>query len=359
MNLRTFNLSSIILLFFILTQIITIDAQYRDICVVTTVIPKTITLATCSSRMHTQTYKAPQRDFKKHCRTTKTVTCKPTVTHCATGCEVAGGPGWKNMVHSSGGLVITNDTTPQACCKSCMADPNCVQWEIFKGVCEHNIIYFNHFNYLIIVGDTCVEPLSNFNNSGIIRQLVCFYLRKTSTEAILGIGISIGNNRSAENGELIISEFDLFSYEAYRDHYLRSGIWGDSIKYFLPLALSAVHFEKVLPIIKSSLMRIRDYTEWNSELVLKTIPGLMSSMVVNLMKACDDNRHQSSSSVVRKVSEKALQGYCLLLHLLIMLSKKYPEVITEAEKKVENFIENEQPRRFRHTVAIICNATRF
>ncbi|CAG8454758.1 97_t:CDS:2, partial [Diversispora eburnea] len=197
--------------------------------------------------------------------------------------------------------------------------------------CWLNIIEFLNERDILVLSTAYprINALIHHYNILLRRQLICFYLRKTFTEAILGIGVKVGSNQSVEKRELIISEFDLFSYEAYRDHRLRSGIWGDSFTHFLPLVLSAVHFEKALPIIKTSLMNIRDYTEWKSELVLKTIPGLMSSMVVNLMKACDNNRQQSSAVI--KASEKALQGYCLLLHLLTMLSNQ-----------------TDQRRRFRH-----------
>ncbi|RIB20027.1 hypothetical protein C2G38_1227162 [Gigaspora rosea] len=51
--------------------------------------------------------------------------------------------------------------------------------------------------------------------------------------------------------------------------------------------------------------------------------------------------------LVLKASEKALQGYCLLFHLLIMLSEKYPEIIKEAENKVPKFM-NPKEKYERH-----------
>ncbi|CAG8582501.1 46024_t:CDS:2 [Gigaspora margarita] len=48
------------------------------------------------------------------------------------------------------------------------------------------------------------------------RQLLCYYLRKTFNEAILGIGLS--------KCKLTIEAFDLFSYEVFNEHNLRDGI---------------------------------------------------------------------------------------------------------------------------------------
>lgn len=154
-----FFISSIILLFFILTQFITIDAHYKNVCVVTKVIPTTITVANCSSTP-TKTYKPLEHscEKKKHYKTTKTVTCTPTVTHCATCCEIPGAPGWDNIIRPGGGSLSTSDQTAQACCRSCMDNPNCAQWAFIGSACIQN------------VGQTCVGSRINFtSDSGIIR----------------------------------------------------------------------------------------------------------------------------------------------------------------------------------------------
>ncbi|CAG8464857.1 4861_t:CDS:1 [Acaulospora colombiana] len=193
-----------------------------------------------------------------------------------------------------------------------------------------------------------IHTLVHFFNILLRRQLVCFYLRKTFTESILGIGIRVGNNRDVEKRELIINEFDLFSYESFNSHHLRNGIWGDSFTHFLPVALNLSHFNRALPIIQRTLVELRSFGAWNPKVILKTIPGLMNTAVVSLMKTCDDSGERSSYAL--RASEKALQGYCLLLHLLTMLSEKYPEVIEEAENKVEGFIKNQNNRSRNKTV---------
>ncbi|CAG8537984.1 5311_t:CDS:2, partial [Scutellospora calospora] len=189
-----------------------------------------------------------------------------------------------------------------------------------------------------------ISTLVSYFNIMLRRQLVCYYLRKNFTESVLGIGVRAGYG-SVEKRELIIEEFDLFSYEAFKDHNLRVGIWGNKFTHFLPIALNQHHFDRSLPILKLSLMQLRDYSNWDPSIIFKTIPGIMSTIVVNLMKACDDSGAQSVSNrnlVVLKASEKALQGYCLLLHLLTMLAEKYPEITKEAENKITRFINSEK-----------------
>ncbi|CAG8478021.1 12738_t:CDS:1 [Acaulospora morrowiae] len=150
---------SIITLLFILAQIFAIDARHRHVCTVTTAIPKTVTLTTCNKTTPTQTYEVPEYPhFKKYCKTTTTVTISPTVTHCATCCEISGGPGWENTILIGKNTVTyTDDTTPQDCCKSCMADSKCAQWAFVFSECQHN------------VGTTCQGRRVAHENSGIMR----------------------------------------------------------------------------------------------------------------------------------------------------------------------------------------------
>ena len=56
-------------------------------------------------------------------------------------CAVSGGPGWGNEIHVGGNGASTADTTPQACCQSCVDNPDCTQWVFFSdfGLCSHNV----------------------------------------------------------------------------------------------------------------------------------------------------------------------------------------------------------------------------
>lgn len=193
-----------------------------------------------------------------------------------------------------------------------------------------------------------IRTLVQFYNILTRRQLVCFFLRKTFRECLLGVGVNVIGR--TDKKKITISEFDLFSYEAFKDHGLREGIWGGTFTNFLPLVLNKLHFTRALPIIKSSLMTLRGEIgkPWNSSAILKTIPSLMNTTVVALMKACDESG-QSSRSKVLKASEKALQGYCLLLHLLLKLSKQFPEIITEAENKVKAFTQPNGRNRHKYS----------
>ncbi|KAF0481163.1 hypothetical protein F8M41_023609 [Gigaspora margarita] len=106
------------------------------------------------------------------CKKTITVTFTPTTTLCSTPtptptcCQSSGGPGWQNEFHhisSANIFIINNITSPQDCCKSCLDDPECLQWAL-PGQC---------LNYKNQPGLTDICTTTTVNNtgfgSGIIR----------------------------------------------------------------------------------------------------------------------------------------------------------------------------------------------
>ncbi|CAG8687347.1 12430_t:CDS:1, partial [Racocetra fulgida] len=47
-------------------------------------------------------------------------------------------PGWNDKNHLPGAVasITTNSTTPQDCCKACIADTNCFQWAFHELHCH-------------------------------------------------------------------------------------------------------------------------------------------------------------------------------------------------------------------------------
>lgn len=74
-------------------------------------------------------------------------------------CEVSGGAGWTNQVHTGGGVAFSTPASAQACCLSCVANPDCTQWIFSNGVCQQNVP----------AGNECGGPLESVIDSGRIR----------------------------------------------------------------------------------------------------------------------------------------------------------------------------------------------
>ncbi|CAG8570642.1 20165_t:CDS:2, partial [Racocetra persica] len=64
---------------------------------------------------------------------------KPHHSKCPECCEAPGSAGWTNLVRPGGSVQITNDTSAQSCCESCVADLRCAQWAFLATICQHNV----------------------------------------------------------------------------------------------------------------------------------------------------------------------------------------------------------------------------
>ncbi|KAJ3186029.1 hypothetical protein HDU85_000943 [Gaertneriomyces sp. JEL0708] len=179
----------------------------------------------------------------------------------------------------------------------------------------------------------------------LIREsLRCFFYRKSFTEDILGVGVN--RSQEASSGKYTISStFDLLSLEAYEKRNISEGPWGDPFNAWLPLALNEPHFKKGLPYIEDALMWLAGRREkasrakFNPAVVIQVIGKMMNQMVVNLMKDVGGEMEgqKGMQKQILHASEKALTGYCSLLHLLLRMSKDYPEIMERAHEVVSNF----------------------
>lgn len=176
------------------------------------------------------------------------------------------------------------------------------------------------------------------------RSLVCFYLRKPFTEAVLGIGLKfIANGHKIE---IKPCEFELFSYEAFDRCELRKGVWNEDFTHFLPVALSTDHFERALPTIRSSLVRfVGNRNVFTPDVILQALPKMCNQMVLNLMEACSTSSTTATSGNTRlRASEKALTGYYLLLHLTQVLIGAHPALQSQLTQRVDDFVTSPNSR---------------
>lgn len=169
-------------------------------------------------------------------------------------------------------------------------------------------------------------------------QLCCFYTKSRAEKDVLGFGITVSYHDDGNIKE-VGTELDVISQEAYFDHGIRRGTWGDDFEYFLPMVLDGGHARRSLPILKSALASIAhrkpceraDFRPW---MALAVIPQVMNSFVVSLMREED----YLDGSVPRHASERALLGYCSFHHMLLALRASYPEIQEVASARLRCFI---------------------
>ena len=199
------------------------------------------------------------------------------------------------------------------------------------------------------------------------RELHCFYLRTSISECVMGVGVNLDSN-----SRVFSSDFDWLSQEAFDIFGVRRSVEKHLFNYFLPLAFNKSHFEKAEPLIWARLQLMATGL-WNAEVASAKNPNrpnrelkapsqrfdsvsvifkMMNSIVVALMKSCDDqsgsgrNIHSAGPGRQRLLhaSEKAIVSYCHLFHLVACLARKQPSVLREAYKRLGNFISRPEAR---------------
>ncbi|TVY85727.1 Ubiquitin-conjugating enzyme E2, partial [Lachnellula willkommii] len=164
------------------------------------------------------------------------------------------------------------------------------------------------------------------------RELQCFVLKKdyTAKDIKLGVGVSV-----TERGRygFFESEFDLLSHEGYKDHRIRTSVQGVPFQRWLPLPLSYGHWRKVQGDVSRSLDTLAGQAKLGSYTPLvQVIYHFMNDVVVKLNQQASDfppefnPRHQARSTLTH-ASEKAIESYFHLFHLLLCLATSEPGII--------------------------------
>jgi len=203
------------------------------------------------------------------------------------------------------------------------------------------------------------------------REMICFHSKISFKEDILGIGISATYHG---NGVLKSTKLtlDVLSLTAFKQG-VRRGVWKEEIHDFLPLVIDPEHGARALPHIEAVIMRLcgnpptqfengpkiwsnlpyRPPTSTSIEsslsakastealpfkpaAALKVICVTMNSLVVSIMdQLTDDNAVPPLHA-----SEKALQGYAYMHHILLFLASKHPSVAALADARVNKFLQD-------------------
>ncbi|KAJ2970040.1 hypothetical protein NUW58_g9816 [Xylaria curta] len=170
---------------------------------------------------------------------------------------------------------------------------------------------------------------------GVIRQreLQCFCLKTSYRSAKLGVGVTVNRGQ-------ISSEFDLLSKEAFSDLYVRYSIQGLLFNYWLPLPISRHHWNRVRTETHRSLSEIvpklKALSSGTSDAhVLFTF---MNDIVVRLNQVTEKSSDgDSTKSTLRHASEKAIESYFHLFHLLVCLATEDPSIVSQANKLLRDF----------------------
>jgi len=149
------------------------------------------------------------------------------------------------------------------------------------------------------------------------RELQCFVVKKGHGQVDLGIGVDV-DIRGRQG--TIQSEFDLISRQAVHELAVRKSIHGIPFWMWLPLPIAHAHWRRVQQRVPACLLKIALEARFpDPGLVLY---GFMNDIVIRLNEDIDDRieSYHSSKSTLVHASEKAIESYFHLSHLLLCLA---------------------------------------
>jgi ubiquitin-protein ligase len=184
-----------------------------------------------------------------------------------------------------------------------------------------------------------------------IREMQCFTLKTGFQHCRLGVGVDI----SLARGRKVQSEFDYISIEAVEKLKVRTSVQGLPFSNWLPLPFSEAHWNRVKDLAGTSLEAIGQAAAISGP-VENVLYAFMNDITVKLCEATSGGSHASKKSYSRyssrtdakstltHASEKAVESYYQLYHLLVTLATDNPDIAAEAGRRIKAFVEGDQSK---------------
>lgn len=190
------------------------------------------------------------------------------------------------------------------------------------------------------------------------RELQCFTLKANYREANLGVGIALV---PAGLIPRIDSEFDLVSFEAYKELEVRRSVHGIPFHHWLPLPLSHRHWYRVEPAASAALQHIainmKKMGGGAGQSDIGVLFTFMNDVVVRLNLDLEGRggpprsrheRERESKSTLRYASEKAIESYFHLFHLLVCLAtaRSGRSIVEKANSMIQSFLKGNRGKEY-------------
>ncbi|KAI0850697.1 hypothetical protein F5Y00DRAFT_268124 [Daldinia vernicosa] len=208
--------------------------------------------------------------------------------------------------------------------------------EVILLILEH--LDFEHLTSFAAAWPRVSDIIKNFD---VVRQreLQCFCLKENYQSVSLGVGVSIDRGQ-------IASEFDLISREAYRSWNIRESVNNIHFDHWLALPISPGHWKRVKGYVKISLdtmvQKIKNKGSFSEAQVLFTF---MNDVVVRLNQVTEaPTYHHSPKTNLRHASEKAIDSYFHLFHLLVCLATEDSTLVKHANSLLQNFMSGKRSK---------------
>ena len=131
------------------------------------------------------------------------------------------------------------------------------------------------------------------------------------------------------------SEFDLLSLQAFEVFQIRRLVQNLPFQAWLPLPISRRHYESVKDMVEEKLMKMATSACLTSTSSIDLLYGFMSDIVIRLSEQIKSSTARSS---LVHASEKAIESYYHLYHLLICLATENPARVRLVNQTVSSFL---------------------
>ena len=177
------------------------------------------------------------------------------------------------------------------------------------------------------------------------RELQCFCLKKDYREVKLGVGVNIVGSGPFPRYE---SEFDFLSEEGYKSLGIRHSTQGRGFQSWLPLPISYGHWRKIRGDLNHALKRLAPS---ECKYPVDVIYRFMNSIVVKLNESAehifptrDHADREIAKSSLTHASEKAVESYFHLFHLLLCLATSNHDIVQQANQTIQKFINGKKSK---------------
>ncbi|KAI4227734.1 MAG: hypothetical protein L6R40_008190 [Gallowayella cf. fulva] len=165
-----------------------------------------------------------------------------------------------------------------------------------------------------------------------LRELQCFCLKESFSRVRLGVGVHI--KRWGKEGTLS-SEFDLLSHQAFHQHDVRRSIQGLSFEHWLPLPISRRHLRRVTSETTKALLDLATAAKFTDRSPSSVLYHFLNDIVVSFSKEAE---RSDARSTLSHASEKAVESYFAIYHLLLCVAGEDPAVVSTANSKISRFM---------------------
>mmetsp|Transcript_95215 Transcript_95215/g.142670 ORF Transcript_95215/g.142670 Transcript_95215/m.142670 type:complete len:872 (-) Transcript_95215:144-2759(-) len=188
---------------------------------------------------------------------------------------------------------------------------------------------------LIPASDSEWKMAYRLESCNLAGRMRCFHTKKTFIEDVLGLGVDFTVNPKTRRVDYIAVSQDLTSRTAFHKEGLRSDVFGNVFKLFLPLYFSREHFQRALPSIRKTIVKLcpeKKTSLFHPDMVLDVMPKIVTTFVVLL----------SDEGI--SASQKSFDGFTRIHRLFLALAQEYPSIPREALRRLNRFIAREEHR---------------